>query len=87
VPLAAGARGHSADCLNGRSDAAALQRLTHDDRQHWADSFGTSKVIRSVHASYTAITRAMQKGASSWDAAGHFPDHRQSAVATLNRRA
>jgi integrase len=51
---------------------------------------------------HTAITWAMQKGASPWDAAGYFstslrtieevyghhsPDHQQSAVAALNRRA
>lgn len=51
---------------------------------------------------HTAITWAMQKGASPWDAAGYFstslrtieevyghhsPDHQQSVVAALNRRA
>jgi integrase len=51
---------------------------------------------------HTAITWAMQNGASPWDAAGYFstsvrtieevyghhsPDHQQSAVAALNRRA
>lgn len=51
---------------------------------------------------HTAITWAMQNGASPWDAAGYFstslrtieevyghhsPDHQQTAVAALNRRA